>query len=340
MQRILLLFIMILILLPLLSAEATQPTWSWNTYTGVSHWHVVVTEDDTGCQAGINTESRDITIQHNGATATMGDVGHGPAEGTFTSSNTLHIPARTVSDPPGSSTLSDYDVLFTPDCSAFSARYTWVYTDQAGSCSGSTSLSGSNSAGCPKSEMETELEQVKGARPYLYKLIGLYDELDYLEMMQRCCSRNMDYSAKITDLWNKINELEPTVEGSYQVILAAYPKNGVAYLDMAMLKLKQGGKAGPSGDFYLYLGLALKAMSEAQKKGIEDNTAKNLGLSTTPTTGNSGVMSELSNEENNWQGPIEGQDFQKEYSDKSTRNVKLFATLGSSTDVINSVSAK
>jgi hypothetical protein len=346
MPRILTLLILFGVLLPLLSAQASQSTWSWNTYTGVSHWHVVATEDDTDCQAGINTESYDITIQNKGQTATMGDVGHGPAEGTFISPNILHIPGRTVNDPPGSSTLSDYDVLFTTDCSAFAARYTWEYTDQAGSCSGSTSLSGTNSAGCPAPSIEQQIEDADNNMMTYLDLRGYIEGLYYLNRYSTA-----DKSAQMKQVQEQMDELETTIIAQYKAVLDKDPNNLQAKIGMQTLWANKASnpylnELDPSSrdrcrqNQYQYLDEAARSMTKEQIDAMHGIVAAELHFSTMQAPENSGVMNELNNEEDNWQGPIEGQDFQKEYSDKSTRAVKLFATLGSPTDVINSVKAK
>src|SRR5208337_2340844 len=132
-------------------ADASSQPWSWNTYSGTTVWQVTVKEDESACEGGVYANQFSVPIQYNLTTAVMGDVGHGVAEGTFISGNILHIPARTVADPPGTSTLSAYDIFFTADCSAFAANYSWDYTGPDGSCSGTTALAGANSNGCPGS---------------------------------------------------------------------------------------------------------------------------------------------------------------------------------------------
>ena len=127
-------------------------TMEWNTYTGTVTWWVTVTEDQSACSGPVLTNRYSVPIQFNAGSAVMGDVGHGSAGGMFTSDNILHIDGRTVVDPPGESALSPYDVQFSPDCSAFTAKYTWAYTGSDGNCDGSTSLSGRiASDSCPAS---------------------------------------------------------------------------------------------------------------------------------------------------------------------------------------------
>ena len=148
-------FIIILFLLFPVAAQTSPSPWSWNTYSGISQWQVTVTEDQSGCEGGVTTTQSSVSIQHNLTSAVMGDIGHGPAAGTFISGNILHVPGRVVDDPPGSSTLSAYDIFFTTDCSAFTGKYSWDYTgpDTVGACTGTTSFSGTNSQGCPGSNV-------------------------------------------------------------------------------------------------------------------------------------------------------------------------------------------
>ena len=141
--------IVILVLVVPVAADTAASPWSWNTYHGTYIWQVTVTEDDSACGGGIEPTQYTVPIQYNGSTAGMGDVGHGPAQGTFISGNILHFAGRTVPDGTGSSTLSAYDVFFTTDCTAFAAKYTWNYEDVDESCSGSTTLNGASSSGCP-----------------------------------------------------------------------------------------------------------------------------------------------------------------------------------------------
>ncbi|MCX6773494.1 MAG: putative Ig domain-containing protein [Candidatus Micrarchaeota archaeon] len=116
----------------------------------VTNWHVTVAEDDTACQGNGFSNDYDITVQRNGTSGTMGDIGHGPASGTF-EGNTLHIAARTVPDGAGTSKLSSYDVVFSDDCTSFTAEYSWDYTGPNGDCSGTTKLTGTNPLGCANS---------------------------------------------------------------------------------------------------------------------------------------------------------------------------------------------
>ena len=139
------LVILVLIVVPV-AADVELPPWSWNTYSGTQAWIVTVTE--TGCDASFSNQFT-VPITFANGTAVMDDVGHGKSEGTFASPNILHFTGRTVADPPGSSQLSEYDLFFTTDCSAFAGKYSWSYSGPDGSCDGTTTLNGVNRNGCP-----------------------------------------------------------------------------------------------------------------------------------------------------------------------------------------------
>ena len=63
-------------------------------------WQVTVTEDQSACSGPVLTNQYSVPIQFSAGSAVMGDVGHGSAGGTFISGNILHIPSRSVADPP------------------------------------------------------------------------------------------------------------------------------------------------------------------------------------------------------------------------------------------------
>src|SRR5271157_2825644 len=88
------------VLISVASAQVSMPAWDWSNYVGVSYWSVTNTEYDTGCGGGSYPTQYSINITHNMSSAVMGDVGHGPASGTF-NGNTLSIASRTVPDSPG-----------------------------------------------------------------------------------------------------------------------------------------------------------------------------------------------------------------------------------------------
>lgn len=133
----------------LIFAQAEQQG-GLSSYIGTTHWRVEVTEDESGCGGGAYTSVQDVAITHNMASADVSDWAHGPMRGTF-SGNTLSFSSRVVPDPPGSSTLSSFNLVFSPDCNSFSGTYAWVYSGPDGGCSGTTRLSGTRTdgSGCP-----------------------------------------------------------------------------------------------------------------------------------------------------------------------------------------------
>ena len=187
-------FLILGLLVPVAAADVPQALWSWNTYQGTAMWQVTVIEDQTGCEGPVLTNTYAVPIQFRGNSAVMGDVGHGSAGGTFTSGNILHIPSRSVADPPGESTLSPYDIFFTTDCSAFAAQYSWDYSGSDGSCSGTTKLNGANTNGCPAAagstvttapaagttQEENFVSQVSVPRSQFLAILPLFDQRDQL----------------------------------------------------------------------------------------------------------------------------------------------------------------
>jgi len=121
----------------------------FDDYVGTTHWSVQLTEEDT-CGGGSYTTQQYVTIAHNGNYAEVSSWGHGPMQGTW-GGNLLAFPRRTISDPPGTSTLSAFDLVFSPDCDSFAGSYDWVYSGPDGGCTGTTSLSGTRTdgSGCP-----------------------------------------------------------------------------------------------------------------------------------------------------------------------------------------------
>ncbi|HVP96117.1 hypothetical protein [Methanoregula sp.] len=256
------------------TADTTPQAWTWNTYTGTYLWQVMVTEDQSGCGGGVYTNQYSVPIQYRGSTAVMGDVGHGSAAGTFTSGNILHISGRTVSDPPGSSDLSAYDVFFTGDCTAFTAKYTWDYSGPDGACSGTTTLNGASTTGCPvpAAAVTTTTTTPPPAQPpessYAAMLTGPHADLqNYLDLCtqrdqldhaitafeaqsslnQRTEGTALPEPAEITadrsqlaQIRARISEQGPAIEKEYSVVLVKDPNNFQANWDMAQLKKSEG----------------------------------------------------------------------------------------------------
>ena len=345
MRGILPLFILFGFLFPLLYAQVSMPPWNWSQYSGTSQWQVSVTEDQTGCQGPVFTNKYGVTIQHSLATAVMGDVGHGPAAGTFISGNILHLKSRTVSDPPGTSTLSDYDIFFTTDCSTFAGKYTWDYSGSEGSCSGSTSLSGTNIQGCPAPPIEiapskppelTPEEQIAAARSDLGNDFDLRGEIKYLKLQSLLTGESKD--AEIKAVQGQIDSLEPGIEAKYKAVLDADPNNFEANVDMAELKRSQG----LTHEYYEYMDRALNsgAVTASVRDAMEKKLAKELGFSKFPKPANSLLMRKVGTEKGNWQGGLYGMDVPKESSDKSLWDIKVFLTVGPWKGIINTIVVK
>ena len=261
---------MVLVFALPVAADTAAPLWSWNTYSGTYTWQVTVSEDQTGCGGGVYTNQYSVPVQYNGGTAIMGDVGHGPATGTFTSGNVLHIPGRTVADPPGSSTLSAYDVFFSADCTGFATKYTWDYSGSDGACSGSTTLNGVSTSGCPAAsaspttQSTTVPEEATSSQDMYARMLAvphnqfedlltqidqrdmLRYEIDTLKYKNGIGSRNgpspndaaelTRLQAQLDQLQGQISSQDAEIEQAYQMVLVKDPTNIQANWDMAQLK--------------------------------------------------------------------------------------------------------
>jgi hypothetical protein len=285
----------------------------------------------------------------------MGNVGHGAAPGSFISNNILHMPSRTVSDPPGSSTLSAYDIFFTTDCRAFAGKYTWTYHGPDGySCSGSTALSGTNSEGCPsvpviptvasgtKESLVAEIASARSdlnedlmLRYYQTQLEDMIFTIDRPELTtndplyQRNVVWAKDELAAATD---NIKELEPAVEAKYTAILDRDPKNFWANWDLAELKKAQGNYQ----EYFSYTNTALsnKDISMYTQQQVKKTVAGGLGLSEFPTTDNSYFIRRMSTDAAAIQS-VYGIDVGKGEAD--TEPLRIFAFWNQPLDAVNVV---
>ncbi|VVC03724.1 Uncharacterised protein [Candidatus Burarchaeum australiense] len=329
-------------LLPILFAAlflASVHAWNWNNYTGLSSWHVSVTEDDSGCGGSATTSQMTMPIEHNGNSATVTDP-HGTIGGTFASGNVLHIPGRTINDPPGSSVLSAYDIFFTTDCSAFAARYTWDYSGPDGACSGSTRLAGTNSQGCPQVVQPTRPpeasvdDQLSAAQNDLRADMQLRSDLRFLKL-QDLLFGDSD-AAAMAGKQSQIDQLDASAEAKYKAILDNDPNNYQANIAMAQLRKSQG----LPHEYYQYMDRAINSgqFTEEAKAAAEKNLAKQMGLSTIPKAANSLLMKTMSAEKSNWQGGLYGMDVPKE--SQKDWNWKVFFTDGPWKYVINTATYK
>jgi len=345
---------------------ATNTGWSWNTYSGVSSWNVRITEDEHLCEGGqIYSEEMSVGFKHSGESARMTSVGHGAATGTFVSGNVLYFPARIVSDPPGKSQLSSFDLTFTPDCSLFTGGYDWSYNGPTGSCKGSTHLEGHNDAQeCPVQSLVTTVPTQSPTvvqTPsdwYLVPLAQAHSDLerdqDYrfkLDWVQHWDGLNVPggdgggrlpvndfekgevYAAM--DALNQINTLEPKIEAKYKAILATDPNNYWANWDMAQLKLSQGHYE--ENNYYLMKALGNKNLAEATRWFLWQDYAKNYDFGLPDPEmwhDQSPIIKTLSNEGSTIQN-INGQDVSKNSADPTQRSLIRWATFAPNDDVMN-----
>ncbi len=354
MSKIVALFIISMFLLSVVNAEVVLPPWSWDQYTGSTQWRTDVSEDDSGCDGGVISETKGVTVDFNKGHAQIGDWGHGMFSGLLQNGNTLHIPGQTIRDGDGSSVISPFNVIFTSDCLTFTATYHWDYSDAYQSCGGSTTLNGRIVNGCPaptntvpiiSTQEQTTEEKVAGARSDLNQDLDLYKEITdskliYYLLINDPSTKDFqkkqdDIRAAIKERQDKINELEPKIEAKYKDILDKDPNNFEANWDMAELKRSQG----LPHEYYEYMDRALNsgAVTESMKEAVEKNIAKELGFSTFPKPANSLLMKKLGNEADNVQGTVYGQEVAKESSDKSTWKLRLFTMFAPENSVVNNI---
>jgi hypothetical protein len=301
--------IILALIVPVVADTSSQP-WSWNTYHGTIVWQVTVKEDDSACDNGVSTNQYSVPIQYNLTTAVMGDVGHGVAEGSFISGNILHIPGRTVDDPPGTSTLSAYDVFFTTDCSAFAAKYSWTYSDRYGSCSGTTTLAGANSNGCPMYGSVTLQSDIAAARYDFNNDLDVRLDRDTITHQLEAKQISPDEAnARISQDNARITAMDQKLEGEYKAILSKDPTNFDANTGLAELKKNQG----KWDEFILYMNTALAntAVSESRAQDIRNRIIRENNMGTWPTPDNSILIETLGPDVRTSAQNVYGQNLQK-----------------------------
>jgi hypothetical protein len=261
------------------------------------------------------------------------------------------MPSRTVSDPPGSSTLSSYDIFFTTDCSAFAGKYTWTYYGPDGySCSGSTALSGFSSEGCPavpviptvaSGTKESFVAELASARSDLNEDLVWRDFQTQLDNLIYEYDRPgtatgarviEDAKAWRANATYEIKELEPTTEAKYNAILDRDPKNFWANWDMAELKKAQGNYQ----EYFSYTNKALsnRDISRDTQQQVKKTVAGGLGLSEFPTTDNSYFIRRMSTDAAAIQS-VYGIDVGKGEAD--TEPLRIFAFWNQPLDAVNVV---
>jgi hypothetical protein len=325
MSKCVIAIILLMVIIIPVAADVSPATWSWNTYPGTVTWQVTVIEDQTGCQGPVLTNTYTVPIQFRGNSAVMGDVGHGSAGGTFTSGNVLHIPSRSVADPPGESTLSPYDVFFTTDCSAFAAQYSWDYSGSDGSCSGTTKLNGANSNGCPAAAISTDttapsvattpeeyfVSQVSIPHSQFLDILPLFDQRDQLGNMIGSFQFKSDLNhqntgkylqeppditqarADLKQVQDQIAAKSADIEKEYQEVLVKDPTNIQANWDLAQLK-KSGNQMDAA---IIYAQNALKNPdSDKYESAIEKSIADGANLRVYPSPDNSNFVATVKNQ--------------------------------------------
>ncbi len=351
--------LLILAIISVASAQVGLPSWDWSTYNGTTQWVTTVTEDDSGCGGGTLTNQYTIDMNFTPGHALMGDVGHGSASGRV-QNNVLSIPGRTVPDPPGSSTLSPYDITFTSDCLTFTGQYSWDYSGSDGDCSGTTTLSGRIVNGCPapevvpvvppvnppttgssSSELYDAHTDVSNVLQALNTMNSQQAQLDFEKRFpdEYPASDIKDLQAVVDSQKSIYTQLDPKVEAEYDTILQADPGNFWANWDMAQLKKAQG----QYDQYYAYIYTAAQNTHQfegTENTGLEQAVADSMGLEKFPTVDDSVVLREESNEINPWNGgPVYGQNLPADLANNPPAEHFTLVTLFSSKiySIVNSL---
>ena len=299
-----------LLLLQFVSAQLVPPV---GQSAQITKWHVDVTEDESACGGGVSTKSRSVQIQHGPKMAVVGDWEHGEMHGAF-AGNTISIAGKPIRDGTGTSKLSNINILFNPDCSGFSSRYTWDYTDPQMSCSGSTTLRGTRTdgKGCPEEEQKPQPVQnppannllpVNDARADLNKLLLLLKEKKDLELKILLLEEEgvqKEKSLLLAELYKdlssktaQVNELQPKVEAKYKKITNKDPDNFWANWDLAELE-KNKGNYKASIDYFDRA--ASNDVFPSTSNELKKNAAKDLGLQEFPSIIKSSVVRKISDD--------------------------------------------
>lgn len=342
MRSIVIALVALVFLLPVASAQAAQ-TWSWSTYTGTTTWYVANVEDQGGCDGPVITNRYNgVTIQFRNGSAVLGNMGHSSVGGTFVSSNILHVDSRTVADPPGESTLSAYDVLFSGDCLNFMAKYTWDYSgpDTVGPCSGTTSLTGTNNAGScpgppeplipptpPPSTQEVD-NMVAGARPDLSRALELMDLMEkqqalVFEWQNRPEMADMvrQENTWIANERAELKTLQPKVEKEYAAIFVKDPNNFNANWDMA--QFKKGDGQIPEFVKYVNAALSDEKTAVGKRDDLRHYVAGQMKMADVPTPDSSDFVRQTGVDGDAVQSAY-GYDLAKEKANKATEGLNLF----------------
>ncbi|HXW98443.1 MAG TPA: hypothetical protein VEI51_01810 [Methanomicrobiales archaeon] len=324
--------ILLTALLAPVAADTELAPWSWSNYNGNQTWLVTATE--SGCDNTYSSQFT-VTITYADGSARMDDVGHGPSSGRFVSPNILHFPGRTVDDPPGSSQLSEYDLFFTTDCSAFAGKYDWSYSGPDGSCGGSTTLNGVNRNGCPAPEVVPVVPTVAPASNSLATDVAKAQQdlttLTDLQYKQSVADIDSGFSDQLgaNDGTNsdarrsRITDLSQQTENELQAVLAKDPNNYDANIGMAELRKSQH----KYDDYNRYLDAAMTA-KDAQNAAndLQMYIARRGNFATLPTGSSSGAVSQADSEIPSILRDVLGQDYSKLFAEKKKAAIaRLYA---------------
>ncbi len=314
--RLALLLLLSVFCLNILNAQATgsPSTFTWENYRGTSQWSVTVTEDDTGCGAvQPATDVIPITIRHDfHGGASTSDLPHSPWSGTF-SGNMLTIPARSVSDPPGTTSIPTVTISFSSDCRTFSGYYQWDYSGPDQSCSGTTRFSAArtDAQSCPvptppppPPPPAVTPEQVADARQSLDTTIAADGQVkEWSDQISKYALNHPndpldptfdEYDQhKLADARAAQQQANAESEAKYAALLKNDPNNYWLNMDMAELKKAEGDKAGYAQYVSQAVGIGNANVYESTREKVVAQALADTGLPAVPTVQTSPALNRL-----------------------------------------------
>jgi hypothetical protein len=232
-------------------AQVAPFEFTWDQYTGTTHWGASVTVDEGGCGGDRYTHRYSVSVTHNLDSAVISDFGHGALSGTFFG-NHFTSPSRSFPDGGGTTTTSSASFDFSSDCSSFTGGYTWHYVDSYQECDGTTSLIGTRTdattcealsnaamqqlivdAGAVLNEVKETQEQYDSKE---------FDYTQHLAVDPNFMNTN-EYQQMKSDLGLMDRDLTTKTDvlsDQYESVLAKDPKNFWANWDYAALKATRG----------------------------------------------------------------------------------------------------
>jgi len=301
-------FVLSLLLSQTVTAQITPSTFTWDRYTGTSHWSVDVTVDEGGCGGSTYTHKYSVSVTHNKISAVIGDFGHGNLPGTF-AGNVFTGPSRSFPDGSGTTVAGVARIDFTSDCSSFTGGYSWRYMDSYQDCTGTTSLSGTSTdpVGCPTISLTTG-----EIRTMIVDAGAVLNEVK--ETQEQYDSKNFEYSQAFidpnfmnTDKYRQIKSDMAVMERDlttktdalseqYEEVLAENPKNFWANWDYAALKATRGDYGSADKLYYEAVSTLDENARATVISDLQTSTQGSLSIVAKPTIETSPFIANIHND--------------------------------------------